>query len=423
MKRTRLRRRRFLAAATAATVTGGVGGCVDAGSDRSDGPDSGTGTARDLYVHPDGSDSNAGTADDPYGSIRRGLEAARPGDTVHLARGEYREELRTVRSGEPDDPITITGPPEATWRAVEEAGVLLEIAHSHVHVRGITFDGLIDESRAYEDWEAYAGSIARITPIPTHTADDLEPVDYLDDVVFEPAAIGNSASSFIGVARLRNSSIGDFEVVGPAGMVYHPEVENAIESHVGEIVYIGSGPDDIASDDYVYPWNGLDRTRNVRIHHIDNGAGYHHSELVDIKVGCRDVTVEYCTDRGAGGQTDGVSAGAISPKSNDCTVRWNDLGDCPIAIEFDPYAPVEHVDAIDWAEDNEIYGNYVHGYSEAAIAFQQTPEGTPTPEDQSVFCGNRIEGPDAGTYAYATGRCRTDVPSGDGVGHDHRSLE
>jgi hypothetical protein len=88
-------------------------------------------------------------------------------------------------------------------------------------------------------------------------------------------------------------------------------------------------------------------------------------------------------------------------------------------VEFDPYAPGDLTDAIDWAEDNEICGNYVHGYSEAAFRFTETRTGTPKPEDRRVFCGNVVEGPDADEYAYATGDCGPDVPAGDGVGHDH----
>ena len=371
----------------------------------------------EYYVAPDGSDENVGSESEPLETIREGLRRARPGDTVHLAPGEYREEIRTIRSGEPGNPITITGPQDAVWRARHGAGILLSIAHSHIHVIGITLNGLINEEGAYEDRNAYVNTLVRISPLPTHTSDRLVPVDYLEDVVLEPSRIGNAANSMIGITRLKRSSIGGFRLIGPAGMNYHPDVENRVESHVGEIIYIGSGPDDIYSEEYPYPWDDLDRTRDVRIHHIDNSAGYHHSELVDMKIGCENVTVEYCTDRNAGGQTDGVSAGAISPKSRNCTVRWNDIGDCPVPIEFDPFAPVEEVDVMNWAENNEIYGNYIHAYSRAPLLFQETPDGTPKPDDQRVLCGNRIEGADADEYAYATGECGPDVPEGDGIGH------
>lgn len=431
-------RRQFLALATAGI--GGIAGCTGDGSDPTPGdPTSPTRsepttspvqseTSDDdseerestLHVAPGGSDGGPGTEDAPLGSIRQALKRAHPGDTIHLAPGEYREELRTVRSGESGNPITITGPPDAVWRGREGASVLLSIVHSHIHVTGITMNGLIDEGRAYEDRHAYVNTLVSISPVATHRSDDLEPVDYLEGVVLEPSRMGHCSSNMIFVTRLRDASIGGYRVVGPAGMDYHPEVENAVKSHVGERVYLGTGPDDMQGDHY--PWDGLDRTRDVRIHHVDNSAGYHHSEMVDIKIGCENVTVEYCTDRGAGGQTDGVTAGAISPKSRDCTVRWNDIGECPVGIEFDPYAPVDDVDAHDWATDNAIYGNHIHDYTREALLFRRPEEGLATPEDQRIICGNRIDGPYADEYAYATGECRADVPSGDGIGHAHRAM-
>lgn len=414
-------RRKFLTFTAAGT--GALAGCAgDPLSPESTDNEDGGGDGTVLHVAPDGSDADDGSEETPLVTIREALSQAYPGDTIHLAPGEYREELRTVRDGDPGAPITITGPPEAVWRAKEDASELLEIVHSHVHVTGITMTGLKDETLAYEDRNAYANAITRISPVARHREDRYEPVDYLEGVVFEPSRIGNTAASFIGITRLKDSSIGGFEVIGPAGMQYHPDVENAIISHVGEIVYIGTGPDDIYSEDHPYLWDELDRTRNVRIHHINNRQGYHHSEMVDIKVGCENITVEYCTDRNAGGQSDDVTAGSISPKSNDCTIRWNDIDDCPVAVEFDPYAPVDHIDAIDFAENNEIYGNYIHGYSDAAFRFQPTPEGIPKPEDQRVFCGNHVAGDDADEYAYATGDCSEDLPEGDGVGHDHEPV-
>lgn len=425
------RRRVLLAVGTGGTLAGCLG--IGDGRDPSPGGDAPSGTAtpsghtaapgdRVLYVSPDGSDDAPGTEARPFGTIRQGLRTARPGDTVYLTPGEYRENLRTVRSGEPGAPITITGPPSAVWRGREPESYVFSIVHSHVHLQGVTINGLLDESRAYETRDAYASTLVGVSPVATHRRDALQPVDYLRDVVVEPSRLGHCSTNMLFVNRLRDASIGGFEVIGPAGMAYHPDVENPIRSHVGEILYIGTGPDDIANDAYPYPWDGLDRTRNVRIHHIDNGAGHHHSELVDIKVGCERITVEYCTDRNAGEQTDGVPAGAISPKSVDCTVRWNDIGECPIAIEFDPYAPGELTDAIEWAEDNDIYGNYLHDYDEAAVAFAETRTGTPSPADQRVFCGNVLDGPDADSYDYATGSCGPAVPDGDGVGHDHRPL-
>lgn len=334
-------------------------------------------------------------------------------------RGDYYEEIRTVRAGDPENPITITGSPDAVWRPrKDDPGTPLEIVHSHIHVTGVTMSGLIDDDRALESMDVYGQPITNISPAATHHSDQYEPTDYLEGIVFSPARIGHSRSNMIFVTRLKDSSIGGFRVNGPAGIHYHPEIPGAVESHVGEIIYLGSSPSDVYNEEYPYPWDDLDRTRNVRIHHIDNSAGYHHSELVDIKIGCENVTVEYCTDRGAGRQTDGAEAGAIAPKSNNCKIRWNDIGDCPLGLEFDPWAPNEETDVRDWAANNSIYGNDIHNYSQAAIKFWAQPEDwQPTPEAQRFFCGNRIDGTDADLYAYATGACPGSIPEPDTIGH------
>lgn len=414
-----MNRRGFLTL-TAGTV-GATAGCSEAGI----APQSTPTASSDggvLHVAPDGSSGAPGTEDAPLGSIRSALEQAWAGNTIYLHPGTYREQLHTVRSGDPEAPITITGPSEAVWSGTEDTSVIFTVAHDHIHVTGITFDGLVDEDRAYETREAYVNTLVTISPVSTHNTGDSESLDYLHGVVFEPSAIGNCASNMIFVTRLRDASIGGFEIIGPAGMAYHPDVEDGIESHVGEIIYLGTGIDDMHRESYPYPWDGLDRSRNIRIHHIDNSAGYHHSEMADLKVGCEDITVEYCTDRAAGGQTDGVPAGAISPKGNDCTVRWNDIGECPIPIEFDPYAPGEDVDATDWSQNNAVYGNYLHGYSREAILFRETRSGPIERDDQRVFCGNVIDGPYAGAYEYATESCESDLPEGDGIGHDYREM-
>lgn len=369
--------------------------------------------ATDYYVAPDGDDGAAGGEDDPLASVHEGLNRAQPGDTIRLRPGEYHEELRTVRSGEPGKPITITGPPEAVLRAREGAGMLLNIAHSHIHLRGITLNGLVDDERAFESLEAYATSLVRATAWTSHRVDSFEPVDYLEDVVIEPSRMGHAGAGMVSLTRVQDASIGGFEIVGPAGVHFHPKLDDPFESHVGEIIYAGTTVDDLDR----YPWDSLDRTRDVRIHHIDNSAGYHHSQFADLKIGTTNVTVEYCTDRGAGSTTDGVEAAAIELKGNDCTARWNDIGDCRWGIIFGAFTPTDHADGEEWSRGHRVYGNRIHGVSEAAFKFYDVADlGPTTPEAQRILCGNRIESA-GGEYGYATGDCGSVVPEGDGVGH------
>lgn len=366
-----------------------------------------------YYVSPDGDDENIGSEASPLGTITEAVHRAHAGNTIELLPGEHHAEIHTVRSGEPGHPITITGPPDAVWRAHEYTHILFDVAHSHIHVEGITMDGLIDKDRAYETSEAYAGGIVQISPWRTYIDDELEPVDYLEDVVIEPSRMGNCSGNMIFVTRLHGGSIGGFDVIGPAGMDFHPEVEDPTESHVGEIIYVGTTLDDL---DERYPWDTLDRSRDIRIHDIDNREGYHHSQFVDLKIGTENITVEQCIDRGSGHVTDVASAAAIELKGNEHTIRWNEIGDCRWGFIFGAWIPPDHghhADGDEWARDNEVYGNHIYDFSEDAFKFWADPDaqsGPVTPEDQAVLCGNEIDDAD-GAYEYATGDCGDSVPA------------
>ncbi|WP_121823351.1 DUF1565 domain-containing protein [Halostella salina] len=339
-----------------------------------------------LHVAPDGSDDAVGTPDDPVRTIGRALERARPGTTVQLAPGEYRELLRTRRDGEPDAPITVTGPPEAVIRPPLGVYNAVRIDHNHFHLRGVTINGLVDPERKYEDYRVWIPWCVSITPLRRRD----EGLEYLRDIVVEPSRIGNSAQGLIQVERVRNASIGNFEVIGPAGMQFDPRVDNHEVGHIREIVYVGS-PEVHRGEDH-YKYETLDRSRDIRIHHIDNSEGYAHNELVDVKLGSSDITVEYCTDRNAGHNSEGVVNAAIDVKGNDCTVRWNDIGECPLPVSFGAWAPSEDVDGGDWSRNNAVYGNHIHDF--IAGPFRLRNEGDIGPvsfDDQRTLCGNRIE--------------------------------
>ena len=340
----------------------------------------------EYYVAPDGSDDNAGSEAAPLGTLREGLSRAGPGDTIHLAPGEYREEVRTVRDGEPDAPITITGPQDAVLRAPPGAYTCLAIIHNHVHVRGITIVGLIEPDRKYETRDAYSTQCVGISSV------NREDVDYVRGVVLEPSRMGHSGGPIVQTQRIRDSTIGNFEVIGPAGMNFDRRVDDHEIGHVREIVYIGS-PEVDRGESY-YGYDTLDRSRNVRIHHIDNSAGYRHNELVDVKLGSSEITVEYCTDRNAGHNTEGGVDAAIDLKGNDCTVRWNDIGDCPLPLSFGAWAPSDDIDGADWSRNNAVYGNHIHGFAAGPFRLRNRLDqniGPASFEAQRVLCGNRIE--------------------------------
>ena len=63
----------------------------------------------ELYVSPQGSDKNPGSAKAPFATIARAASAARPGDTVRIGPGVYREQITFRKSGKKGAPVTFAG--------------------------------------------------------------------------------------------------------------------------------------------------------------------------------------------------------------------------------------------------------------------------------------------------------------------------
>ena len=64
--------------------------------------------ARDFFVSPRGADGNPGTKARPFASFKHAVGRLRPGDTLFLREGIYRESLKPVTSGTELNPIIIS---------------------------------------------------------------------------------------------------------------------------------------------------------------------------------------------------------------------------------------------------------------------------------------------------------------------------
>lgn len=468
----RLNRRRFIAVAGVV----GIAGCSDADAPAADGgddaSDTGSGTdgadstaadeeasdtdGRVLYVAPDGDDDSPGTEDQPFARIHTAVQHADPRDTVSVASGEYIDRIHIRDGGEPDAPITITGPTDAVVKPPERELSPLNIKASHVHLRGLSFDGLIDPDNP-DDPNSYAELLISVSPPWDEDADGHD--EYVEDIVVKPDELRHSAFNMIRVARTKNAELGEFKVTGLAGANWIlPDRAN----HRGEIIYLGSPPIAPAIPDEFpgYPWNEYDQTRNIHIHHIDNSDAHPHSQLVDSKTGTRNVLIEYCTD--AGGSQQGYEAdraAAIRFNGSNITLRWNRIenvrGDAVMITRrlipdltmddlegVDPgsdQAPDLDTPRIKWgqpetelerqmAKQNSVYGNVFAGYTHNALRFEHIEEDYQqgledrgitdpdlvTPADQERLCGNEIDGD---THASPTDPCDGDVPQTDDIGH------
>ena len=63
----------------------------------------------EIYVSPSGSNKNPGTAKAPLATITQAAAKAKPGDTVKIAPGIYREQITFRKSGKKGSPITFEG--------------------------------------------------------------------------------------------------------------------------------------------------------------------------------------------------------------------------------------------------------------------------------------------------------------------------
>jgi hypothetical protein len=376
-----------------------------------------------LHVGTDGDAGNPGTETAPLSSIGGAVDRAGPGQTVEVHPGEYVEYVEFTTAGDPDAPITLTGPPDAVLKPPEtHESQVITVAASHVHITGLTITGLHDPDGSGEpgsyptDPDSYhSGKLVDLNTFPDGGD------DYLEGLVVSPHRIGNAGQAFINSRTIRDSEIGGFEVIGPAGASW---ILDDTEDHNGEMVYLGTAPDNRANRGY----DEYDRTRNVRVHHIDNSAGYPHSELVDCKGGVENITVEYCTD-GGGAQTDaGPYSRAISLDGHDCTIRWNDIRDVEgDGLRVGPQSFIGDTERIEDPEtdverqmgkDHDIYGNVFTGCIHEGINFLRESldpgrESNPLPEDQRALCDNVSDG-----YNDALdGICPSGLPAGDGVGH------
>jgi hypothetical protein len=97
-----------------------------------------------VFVALTGSDQNNGTVDSPFRTIQRGIDAARPGDTICAGDGTYREHLVMPRPGRDSAWITLAAlhrrrvtiaPPRRDEHAININ------AKSYVAVRGLVIDG------------------------------------------------------------------------------------------------------------------------------------------------------------------------------------------------------------------------------------------------------------------------------------------
>jgi len=367
-----------------------------------------------IVVDPAGSDDNPGTSAEPVGSIQEALDRAEPGTTISLRAGVHtngdpeRPVGITRRGGKPDAPIRITGPPEAVVRGppIElSSKPVFHIVHSHVHLDGMTLTGLTKPSEAHTHrW--YRNKLVNCSP---PTWENSYP-DYLTGVTIKPSAVGGARGKLISAYRTNDLEIGEFEVIGPAGIDWF--VGDKRGYALGAIVSLGRSSNNFGTASY--PWEGPDESHDIHVHHIANRDGYQHTELVKLHSGNHDVTVEYCTDTG------GLTRSGIHMPGAQSTVRWSVLTESPrngVSVYVPPMKERGSYEAFSTIPDerfpgrnNEIYGNKLLDNGEGAIGFSSPEWFENSQGDQLTICGNTTDDGIDRT-------CPESVPQSDKIGY------
>lgn len=401
-----MRRRRYLklGAAAVATTAGCAGNPSEAAT--SVGTSAGSTTSRErpdtIFVSPSGSADGSGTKGEPLASIQGALERAHPGTTVHVLPGEYREFVKTIRGGTPEKPIEITGPPDAVYRGGQhphpkkEAGARpMLLRHSHVHLTGLSFDGLYNPEKP-DTLASYASQNVVVDSLTRVGAGGLPPK--IRDVKVKPHTVGNTKGPCVHVFHSEDVEVGEFEVIGPAGVAHFVF---ANPGHDGEVVYIGT-----VGNGWRRRYGGhVGRPNNIHVHHIDNSAGYKHAEIADAKAGTSNVLIEYCTSVGNVSGQPAIHLGGVTG-----VARWNRV----VSAERDGVVIGNHGTTYEQVSDaatkNAVYGNRIRKSGKNAIHI--TPDTTL--KAQEYVCGNDIGTTGDGNPEKS---CPAGVPTGDGVGH------
>lgn len=289
--------------------------------------------ARTLLVRAGAPAGGDGSSRRPFADIQDGLDAARAGDVVSIARGSYLGPVTTVRSGEPGAPITIAGQPGAVLRGrAVDRDRALTVAHSWIVVSGLEI------TRA--DKGIWLQQATRVVIRGNYVHD-----------------LGGECIRMKYFSR-RNEVVDNR--IGPCGLV---NFNLAMGRKNGEGVYLGTAPEQLRRN----PVHTPDDTGQNWVHGNRINT---HAECVDIKEGAEGNLVERnrCT-----GSLDPEGSG-LDSRGNRNTIRYNIVdGVRGKGVRLGG-------DTADQGIDNLVYSNVLTRTGSQAVGVMRRP--------QRLICGN-----------------------------------
>ncbi|NTV31094.1 hypothetical protein HGA91_03925 [candidate division WWE3 bacterium] len=232
-----------------------------------------THTPLTWYVSPQGNDALDGRTEmNAFATIQQAINTSQSGDTIYLLPGEYLQDIKTVRSGRKNKPITITGDKTAVVRGGGRPRVI-EIQHSYITVNGFTVDGLFgDGSKS----SGYREKLIYIMNSNNRSG--------ISNVKILGMHVKNSGGECIRVRYFAHDIEIAYSYIYRCG-VYDYAFENGGQN--GEGIYIGTAPEQEGKGGA--PSKDHDNSRNITIHHnIIDPEG---SECVNVKESSHHVAI------------------------------------------------------------------------------------------------------------------------------------
>ena len=313
-----------------------------------------------YYVAPQGDDANVGyTADAPFATIQHALDVVKAGDTIHLAPGDYMEDLITQVAGAPAAPITLVGPPDAILRGKGEMSTALRVRHDHYALVGFTIDGLHGDPSAPDGYTEKLLYVQGETPRRGVTGLRVY------NMAFRNA--GGECVRLRYFAQHNEIAYSTFDTCGLLDYTFDDGGKN------GEAVYIGTSSNQW--DDGKNATADPDESSYNWIHHnVMNTQG---NECVDIKEGAYENIVEYnhCT-----GQLDPESGG-LGARGDRNIFRFNVVeGNVGVGVRLGGHK----VDGVQYGRENQVYDNQLIGNRQGGIRVEV--------KEQGQICENSLRG-------------------------------
>ena len=313
---------------------------------------------RHYYVDPQGNDEQSGLrAATPFATLQHALAVVAPGDTIHLAPGDYRENVISITGGRADAPITIMGPQAAVLRGSGAASAAFYLTHSYYTLVGFTIDGLYGDP---QDKEGYTEKLLYV-----QGRGEKAGVTGLRVLNMNFQNAGGECLRLRYFAQHNEIAYSTFTICGLRDFEFDDGGKN------GEAIYIGTASDQW--DDGKNPTADPDEASYNWIHHnVMNTQG---NECVEIKEGGYANLIEYnsCT-----GQLDPESAG-IGARGSGNIIRYNVVyGNVGAGVRLGGH----EVNGVTYGTQNRVYGNQLFDNVAGGINI--------TVEPQARICGNQV---------------------------------